>query len=94
MTFDLFCQLKSSKITNVIKKVQVYLEGSTAHGEGGSGGWASGQLLQENDHSPREPSVTKRAGLKSMISVKLNKIILNMFTSSSVRWKFSLKLNG
>lgn len=35
----------------------VVLRGLKAHCGGGSGGWASGQLLQENDHSLQEPEV-------------------------------------
>lgn len=33
------------------------MNGLTAHCGGGSGGWASGPLLQESDHSPQEPKV-------------------------------------
>lgn len=33
----------------------VVLRGLTAHCGGGSGGWASGRLPQESDHSPQEP---------------------------------------
>lgn len=34
--------------------------GLTAHCGGGSGGWASGRLLQESDRSPQEPVVPQR----------------------------------
>ena len=56
-------QLKSSKTTVESKKslkswcVVDGPERSTVHGGGGSGGWASGRLLQENDRSLLEPVV-------------------------------------
>lgn len=54
------------------------LSSLTARCAGGSGGWASNRLLQENDHSPQEPEVPVKDRAKIKCELK-KRIVLFLF---------------
>lgn len=52
--------------------LMVVLSGLKAHCGGDSDGWASGQLLQENDHSLQEPGADRITVLIWTLTVSVN----------------------